>query len=81
MPSTTQKDRRIITVAAVDCSGLNGHAPVNILRWVDLFLVQPASSSGADKSFYAEVMGEAEPPGADQASFQYYGKNKPVLLR
>ena len=81
VPSSTQKDRRIITVAAVDCSGLNGHAPVNILRWVDLFLVQPASSSGADKSFYAEVMGEAEPPGADQASFQYYGKNKPVLLR
>lgn len=81
VPSTTQKDRRIITVAAVDCSGLNGHAPVNILRWVDLFLVQPASSSGSDKAFYSEVIGEAEPPGADQASFQYYGRNKPVLLR
>jgi Flp pilus assembly protein TadG len=81
VPSTTQKDRRIVTVAAVDCSGLNGHAPVSILRWVDLFLVQPASSTSADKSFYAEVLGEAEPPGADQASFQYFGKNKPVLLR
>ncbi|HEU4651501.1 MAG TPA: pilus assembly protein TadG-related protein [Croceibacterium sp.] len=81
VPSETQKDRRLMTVAAVDCSGLNGHAPVDILRWVDLFLVQPASSSNADKSFYTEVVGVAAPPGADQASFQYYGKNKPVLLR
>ena len=23
---------------------------------------------------------EADPPGADQSAFQYYGRNKPVLL-
>ena len=80
-PSDTQKDRRIITVAAVDCTGLNGHAPVNILRWVDLFLVQPADAAASDMSFYAEVKGEAQAPGADQSAFQYYGRNKPVLLR
>jgi hypothetical protein len=80
-PSSTQKDRRVITVAAVDCSGLNGHAPVHILRWVDLFLVQPANTSSSDQSFYAEIIGEADPPGADQSAFQNYGRNKPVLLR
>jgi hypothetical protein len=81
VPTSNIKDRRVITVAAVDCSGLNGHAPVNILRWVDLFLVQPADDTAADKSFYGEIIGEAEPPGADESAFQAYGKNKPVLLR
>jgi Flp pilus assembly protein TadG len=81
VPGSTQKDRRVITVAAVDCSGLNGHAPVQILRWVDLFLVRPSNASSSDQSFYAEVIGEADPPGADQSAFQNYGRNKPVLLR
>ena len=81
VPGDNQKDRRIITVAAVDCTDLNGHEEVAIRSWVDLFLVQPADSTGSDKSFYAEVIGEADPPGASQSAFQYYGKNKPVLLR
>lgn len=81
VPSSIQKDRRVLTVAAVDCTGLNGHAPVNILRWVDLFLVRPAETSSSDQSFFAEVMGAAEKPGGEESAFQYYGRNKPVLLR
>ena len=81
VPGENIKDRRVITVAAVNCTGLSGHAPVNIIRWVDLFLVQPADDTHADKSFYGEIIGEADPPGADESAFQAYGKNKPVLLR
>jgi Flp pilus assembly protein TadG len=79
-PNSSQKDRRLVTIAAVDCSDLNGHAQVKILRWVDLFLVQPADDASSDKSFYAEVKSIARTPGGDSA-FQFYGRNKPVLLR
>ena len=80
VPSTNQKDRRLVTVASVDCTGLNGHAEVDIIKWVDLFLVQSAEELTDDKSFYAEVKGPATRPGGGQA-FQYYGRNKAVLLR
>lgn len=79
-PGPAAKDRRIMTIAAVDCTGLNGHAQVDIIRWVDIFLVQPAQESGSDMSFLAEVKGVPEKPGGG-AGFQYYGRNKPVLLR
>lgn len=78
--SATQKDRRVLTVAAVDCTGLHGSSPVRIIRWVDLFLVKPASSTGADKEFFTEIVGPARK--ADNSSgFQYFGRNKAVLIR
>ena len=40
----------VLTVAAVDCTGLNGREPVKILRWVDIFLVDSANTSGADST-------------------------------
>jgi Flp pilus assembly protein TadG len=80
VPSATQKDRRLLTVASVNCSGLSGHAPVSIIRWVDMFLLTPADDVAADKSFYAEIVGTAKTPAGD-SGFQYYGRNKPVLLR
>lgn len=81
VPATnTQKDRRLLTVAAVDCTGLNGSAPVNILRWVDLFLAQPADVIGSDKSFFTEIAGPASKPNGD-SGFQYFGRKKAVLIR
>ncbi len=80
VPSGTQKDRRLMTVASVDCTGLNGHAEVTIIKWVDLFMVEPSNLDGSDQNFFAEVKGPAEKPGGGSA-FQYYGRNKPVLLR
>lgn len=80
VPSTTQKDRRVMTVASVDCGGLSGHAQVNIIKWVDMFLVEPANLGGSDQTFFAEVKGPAEKPGGG-SGFQYFGRNKPVLLR
>lgn len=80
------KDRRILTVAAVDCTGLTGHAPVNIIKWVDIFLVSPADqTTGSDdieagRLFYGEIKGPATIDG-DEIGFQYFGRRKAVLLR
>lgn len=79
-PSETQKDRRLLTVAAVDCTGLHGSQPVKILRWVDLFLVQPTPTTGSDKSFFTEIVGPAKQANGD-SGFQYFGRKKAVLIR
>jgi Flp pilus assembly protein TadG len=78
--SDTQKDRRILTVAAVDCSELNGKDEVKILKWVDLFLVQPVATTASDRNFFTEVIGPARKPNGD-AGFQYFGRKKAVLIR
>jgi Flp pilus assembly protein TadG len=78
--SDTQKDRRVLTVAAVDCTGLNGRDEVKILRWVDLFLVKPANETGSQKEFFTEIIGPARQPNGD-SGFQYYGRKKAVLIR
>ncbi|HKX78245.1 MAG TPA: pilus assembly protein TadG-related protein [Novosphingobium sp.] len=84
--SVPQKDRRLLTVAAVDCTGLNGHAAVDILKWVDIFLVTPADkTTGTDealsgRAFYGEIVGPGEKPNGD-SGFQYYSRRKAVLIR
>ena len=79
-PDLNQKDRRVLTVAAVDCTGLNGREPVKILRWVDIFLVDSANTNGSDKEFMAELIGPAKPPGGG-SGFQQFGRGKAVLIR
>jgi len=79
-PSDTQKDRRVLTVAAVDCTDLNGSEEVKILRWVDLFLVQPVNTTANDRNFFAEVIGPSKQANGD-SGFQYYGRKKAVLIR
>ncbi len=76
---TTTKDRRVLSLAAVDCTGLNGRSPVDILRYIDVFLVEPPLTSGSDKEFYVEVIGETSIPGG--TTFQAFAKRKAVLLR
>ncbi len=78
--SDVQKDRRLLTVAAVDCTGLHGGSPVKILRWVDLFLAQPTPITGSDKSFFTEIVGPARRANGD-SGFQYFGRKKAVLIR
>lgn len=75
-----QKDRRVLTVAAVDCTGLNGRDAVKILRWVDIFLVDSANTNTSDKEFMAELIGPAKPPGGG-SGFQTFGRGKAVLIR
>jgi len=79
-PDAGQKDRRILTVAVVDCTDLHGKQVAKITKYIDLFLIEPAKGGSSDKAFSVEVVGNAEPPG-DNNAFQGYAKLKPVLIR
>lgn len=79
--SDEQKDRRVLTVAAVACTDgyPNGAKPVRPLRWVDLFITKPMATA-SDTEFYTEVIGPAK--RADGGTgFQYFGRKKAVLIR
>lgn len=80
VPSASQKDRRIVTTAVVDCAGQNGRFDVNSFRFVDLFLLGPVTGAGGAGELRAEVVGPAR--RADGGSgFQNFGRRKPVLVR
>jgi hypothetical protein len=86
--STTQKDRRLLTVAVVDCTGANGKFDAQVLRFADLFLVEPSldrtttSSAYATgkEQIYAEIVGVAKRPNGNSA-FQYYLRERARLLK
>jgi Flp pilus assembly protein TadG len=83
--SSTQKDRRVLQVASVDCTGLNGKSPVKVLQWVDVFLVEPSwdrsTPYATGKSqIYGEIIGVATKPDGGSA-FQYYSRNRPYLIK
>lgn len=76
-PGNTQKDRRVLSVAAVDCTGLNGRSPVDILGWIDVFLIQPADDT---ETIQSEIIGPALRPD-NLPTFQYFGRDRAVLIR
>lgn len=78
-PSATQKDRRILTVAAAKCRGVSGRKPIDILAWMDVFILEP-SEPAEPGTILAEVIGPALKPG-NLSGFQYYGKGRAVLIR
>ena len=88
IPSATQKDRRVLTVAAVDCTGLNGKSDVIVQQWVDVLLVEPSLARTAPPSAYAsgkeqiyiEIIGVAKLPNGNSA-FQNYLRQRARLLR
>lgn len=82
---SNQKDRRVLTIAAVDCAGLNGKGAVKVKQWVDVFLVEPSADrtlpySTGKEQIYVEIIGIATKPSGENA-FQYYGRNRPYLLK
>lgn len=81
VPSDFQKDRRVVTVAVVDCADSGGRFDVNTFRYVDLFLLGPTTTNSAGESeLRAELIGLAR--RADGGSgFQTFGRKKPVLVR
>ncbi len=80
VPSPTQKDRRVVTVASVDCTNQGGRFPINAIRYVDLFMLGPTATNGNDTQIRAEIIGPAQQAGGG-SGFQFFGRNKPVLLR
>lgn len=86
-----QKDRRILTVIAADCSKLTGKGTAFedfvILRAFDVFLTEPSltrptypgPTPTSSKEIYGEIIGPAE--SASGGGFQYYSRVKPYLVR
>lgn len=84
-PGANQKDRRVLTVAAVDCTGLNGKGNVTVKNWVDMFLVEPSLNrttpyTTGQSQIYGEIIGVTKKPNGNTA-FQYYLRQRPRLIR
>ena len=88
-PYPEQKDRRILTIVAADCTNLKGKGEAFedyvLLRAFDVFLVEPSMQRTVpgvtdDKEIYGEVIGPAE-TFAGTTGFQYYSRNRPYLVR
>ena len=89
--TSTQKDRRLLTVAVVDCTGASGKFNADVLRFADMFLVEPSldrSTTATPASpydtgkeqIYAEIVGVAKRPNGN-SSFQYYLRQRARLLK
>lgn len=85
-----QKDRRILTIIAADCSDLTGKGEAfedfMILRAFDIFLNEPSMTRTTypgftdNKEIYGEIIGPPETFGGG-GGFQYYSRTKPYLVR
>jgi Flp pilus assembly pilin Flp len=80
-------DRRRISIAVVNCydqeENISGNKSVEILKWVDVFLVEPAYDRGDRTSgdqIYAEVIGPTELAGGGSSS-QNVRRDVPYLVR
>ena len=83
--NATPKDRRLLTVAVVDCSADTGGGHVfPVDRWMDVFLTEPSWDRDVPftraSQIYSEVVGLATKPDGTNA-FQFFGRQKAVLLQ
>lgn len=89
-PGGSNVDRRRISAAVINCEALrlNGaERGVDVLEWVDLFLVEPSISrgSGANKvtevgDVYTELIGITGSGAAGATSGQVVRRDKPYLI-
>ena len=90
-PNATTVDRRRISAAVLNCEaeGLNGSEDdVTVLRWIDLFLVEPSHDRGTgtnkrtdSKDVYVEVIGETATGAAGQTAGQVVRRDVPYLIK
>ena len=89
-PDETTPDRRRISVAVVNCEaqGLAGREyDVQVIKWVDVFLVQPAFARGSGPTartengdIYVEMIGETQ-TGAGSTAGQVIRRDVPYLVK
>ena len=81
-PTSTVPDRRIIPIAVVNCTGLNGAKPIQPLDFVDAFLVEPSVSRSTTSfgDIYVEILGHTG-NGTGGTSPQVVRRDKPYLIR
>lgn len=86
-PSSTQIDRRVLTVAVINCTaeGISGHTTnVTVTKWIDIFLVQPSLARTVgmrteNGDIYVEVIGVTE-NATDEGAIQLVKKSVPYLI-
>lgn len=85
IPGTNTPDRRIISVAVVNCTANNVHGnstDVPVKEWIDVFLVQPAINRGSVTNtgdIYVEVIGRTS-NATDEGAVQLVKKSVPYLI-
>ena len=87
-PSSTQIDRRVLTVAVIDCTAeaVQGHSTgVAVTKWIDVFLVQPSEprTTGvrtSNSDVYVEIIGQTQ-NATDQGAVQLVKKSVPYLIQ
>lgn len=90
MPNATTVDRRRISAAVINCEALNlngSESGVPVLKWVDLFLVEPSFQRRRGSTVvteatdvYVELIGETGSGTAGQTAGQVVQRNVPYLL-
>jgi hypothetical protein len=86
-PGTTQVDRRILSVAVVNCTaeGVSGHTTdVAVQKFIDIFLVQPALARTVgvrteNGDIYVEIIGETA-NATNEGAVQLVKKSVPYLI-
>jgi Flp pilus assembly protein TadG len=85
-PSGTLGDRRVMSVAVLNCQALNVHgrsSNLPVTTWMDVFLVQPIASRpgiSSDSNLYVEEIGETVRSAAD-ANPIVLRRDRPYLIR
>jgi Flp pilus assembly protein TadG len=81
-PTSTYPDRRIIPIAVVNCTGLNGKKPVNPIDFVDGFLVEPSVSRSTTDfgDVYVEIV-QHTGNGTGGTAPQVVRRDKPYLIK
>lgn len=89
-PSATSPDRRRISVAVINCKSLslNGSEKgVSVLKWLDVFLVEPSVARGKGKNkfttkdeVYVEVIGPTSSGTAGSTVGQVTRRDVPYLI-
>lgn len=83
-PSDTQVDRRVLSVAVVNCAveGVRGRTPdVNVKKWIDIFLTEPsvARLRTENSDIYVEVIGVTQ-NATEAGAVQLVKKSVPYLI-
>jgi Flp pilus assembly protein TadG len=83
-PDATNVDRRVLSVAVVDCGAENvsGRTPnVHVKKWIDIFLTEPslARLRTENSDVYVEVIGQTQ-NATDEGAVQLVKKSVPYLI-
>jgi Flp pilus assembly protein TadG len=83
-PSATQVDRRVLSVAVINCDAedVGGHTEnVDVQKWIDIFLVEPSVPRirTENSDVYVEVIGLTQNAN-DEGAVQLVKKSVPYLI-